>query len=79
MQSGGHADQERYKACFPKAHKRWVVKPISGKKSYQHFSTLLTKVLERCETGTAVAEPLPAVLLRNIASEPAPAKKRFNS
>ena len=27
--SGEHAGQKRYKACFPKAHKRWVVKPVS--------------------------------------------------
>ena len=75
VQSGEHIGQERYKACFPKAHKRWVVKPISEKKSYQYLSTLLAKVLERCETGNAVAEPLPVVLPRNIASEPAPAKE----
>ena len=31
VKSGEHAGQERYKACFPKAHKRWVVKPISEK------------------------------------------------
>ena len=58
VKSGEHVGQERYKACFPKAHKRWVVKPISEKKSYQHLSTLLEKVLERCETGNAFAEPL---------------------
>ena len=75
VQSGEHAGQERYKACFPKAHKRWVVKPISQKKSYQYLSTLLAQVLERCEAGNAVAEPLPVVLPCNIASEPAPAKE----
>ena len=75
VQSGEHAGQERYKACFPKAHKRWVVKPINQKKSHQHLSILLTQVLERCETGNAVAEPLPVVLPRNIASEPAPSKE----
>ena len=75
VQSGEHAGQERYKACFPKAHKRWVVKPISQKKSYQYLSTLLAQVLERCEAGNAVAEPLPVVLPCNIASELAPAKE----
>ena len=75
VQSGEHAGQERYKACFLKAHKRWVVKPISERKSYQHLSTLLAQVLEQCETGNAVAEPLPVVLPCNIASEPAPAKE----
>ena len=34
VQSGEYACQERYKACFPKAHKRWVEKAISEKKSY---------------------------------------------
>ena len=61
MQSGEHAGQERYKACFPKAHKRWVVKSLSKKKSYQHLSTLLAQVLEWCETGNAVAESVPVV------------------
>ena len=35
---GEHAGQKRYKACFPKAHKRWVVKPIGEKKSYQYLA-----------------------------------------
>ena len=62
VQSGQHAGEGRFKVCFPKAHKRWVVKPIAQKKSYQHLSALLTKVLERCEAGNAVAEPVPVVL-----------------
>ena len=73
--SDEHAGEKRCKACFPKAHKRWVVKPISQKKSYQYLSALLTQVLERCEAGNAVAEPLPVALPRNIASEPAPPKE----
>ena len=73
--SGEHAGQKRYKACFPKAHKRWVVKPISEKKSYQYLAALLAQVLERCQAGNAVAEPLPVALPRNIASEPAPSKE----
>ena len=32
VQSRKHAGEERYEACFPKAHKCWVVKPISQKK-----------------------------------------------
>ena len=46
--SGEHAGQERYKACFPKAHKHWVVKPKSKKNSYQYLSALLAQDLERC-------------------------------
>ena len=75
VQSGEHAGAERYKVCFPKAHKRWVVKPITQKKSFDHLSVLLTKVLERCEAGNAVADPPPVVLPRNIASVPAPPKE----
>lgn len=75
VQSGEHAGEKRYKACFPKAHKRWVVKPISKQKSYQYLSALLAQVLERCQAGNAVAEPLPVALPRNIASEPAPPKE----
>lgn len=75
VQSGEHAGEERYKACFLKSHKCWVVKSISQKKNYQYLSALLAQVLERCEAGYAVAEPLPVVLPRNIASEPALAKE----
>ncbi|XP_078356850.1 uncharacterized protein LOC144641691 [Oculina patagonica] len=77
VKSGEHAGEARFKVLFPKAHKRWVVKPISEKKSYQHLSTLLTKVLERCEAGNAAAEPMPVVLPRNIASVPAPPKEEL--
>ena len=34
VQSRKHAGEERYKAYFPKAHKRWVVKPISQTKKF---------------------------------------------
>ena len=71
VQSRKHAGEERYEACFPEARKCWVVKPISQKKSYQYLLALLAQVLERCETGNAVAELLPIVLPGNIASEPA--------
>ena len=27
VQAGEHAGEARYKMCFPKTHKRWVVKP----------------------------------------------------
>ena len=60
--------------CFPKAHKRWVVKPISEKKSYNYLSNLISEVIKRCEEGNAVAQPLPVQLPKNIASEPAPLK-----
>ena len=74
VQVGEHAGEARYKMCFPKAHKRWVVKPISEKKSYHHLSGMISEVIKRCEEGNAVAQPLPVQLPKNIASEPAPLK-----
>ena len=32
--------------CFPKAHKRWVVKSISEKKSYHHLSGMISEVIK---------------------------------
>ena len=46
--SGKHAGQKRYQACVPKAHKRWVVKPIRHTKSCQYLSALFAQVLEWC-------------------------------
>ena len=60
--------------CFLKAHKRWVVKPISEKKSYNCFSNMISGVIKRCEEENAVAQPLPVQLPKNIASEPVPLK-----
>ena len=74
VQEGEHAGQARYKMCFPKAHKRWVVKPITEKKSYNYLSNLISEVIKRCEEGNAIAQPLPVQLPKNIASEPAPLK-----
>ena len=74
VQSVEQAGETRYKLCFPKASKRWIVKPITEKKSYQYLSGLLSEVIKRCEEGNAAAQPVPARLLRNIASEPAPLK-----
>ena len=74
VKSGEQAGEARYTLCFPKANKRWVVKPINEKKSYRHLSELLCQVIRRVEQGNAVAEPVPVQLPRNIASEPAPTK-----
>ena len=74
VQEGEHAGQARYKMCFPKAHKRWVVKPITEKKSYNYLSNLISEVIKRCEEGNAIAQPLPVQLPKNIASEPVPLK-----
>ena len=57
VQVGEHAGEARYKMCFPKAHKRWVVKPISEKKSYHDLSGMISEVIKWCEEGNAVTQP----------------------
>ena len=74
VQSGEHAGETCSKLCFPKANKRWVVKPISEPKSYSFLTGLLSEVIKRVEQGGAVAQPVPVQLPKNIASKPAPAK-----
>ena len=74
VQSGEHAGEARYKLCFPKANKRWVVKPITENKSYHYLFGLMSEVIKRCEEGNAAAQPVPVRLPRNIASVPAPPK-----
>ena len=58
--------------CFPKAHKRWVVKPISEKKSYNYLYDLISADFKRGEKEIEVAQPLPVQQPMNIASEPVP-------
>ena len=74
VMAGERAGEARYKLCFPKSNKRWVIKPISEKKSYNHLSRLLSEVIKRVEQGGAIAQPVPVQLPKNIASEPAPPK-----
>ena len=74
IQEGEHAGEARYKLCFPKANKRWVVKPINEKKSYDYLSGLVSKVVQRVEQGNVVAQPMAVELPRNIALQPAPTK-----
>lgn len=72
VQVGEHAGEAHYKMCFLKAHKRWVVKPISKKKSYHYLSGMISDAIKPREEGNAVAQPLPVQLPKNLASEPAP-------
>ena len=74
VQSGEHVGEARYKLCFPKSNKRWVVKPISEPKSYSFLTGLLVEVIKRVEQGGAAAQPVHVQLPKNIASKPAPAK-----
>ena len=72
IKEGERAGEARYKLCFPKANKRWVVKPINEKKSFQYLSGLLSEVVKRVELGNAVIPAMPVHLPKNIASKPAP-------
>ena len=74
VKTGEQAGEARYKLCFPKANKWWVVKPNSEKKSYGYLSGLLSEVLKCMEEGNAVAQPTPVQLPKNIAWEPPPTK-----
>ena len=79
VQSGEHAGEARYKLCFPKANKRWVVKPISEPKSYSFLTGLLTEVTKRVEQGGAVAQPVPVQLLTKHCLKASTSKGRCNS
>ena len=77
IKSGERAGEARYKLCFPKANKRWVVKPINENKSYELLSDLLSEVVSRVEQGNAGSQPLHPHLPSIIASEPAPSKSEL--
>ena len=72
IKEGERAGEARSKLCFPKANKRWVVKPITEKKSFQYLSGLLSEVVKRVELGNAVIPAMPVHLPKNIPSKPAP-------
>ena len=74
IKPGEQEGKAHYKLCFPKANKRWVVKPINKKKSYQFFSDLLSQVISRVEQGNAVPLQPHVQLPRNVASKQAPTK-----
>lgn len=74
---GNNASEARYRRCFPKAHKRWVVKPIMQPKTYNFLPDLQRGVLKKCEDGNAVALVREVNLPQNIASEPAPDKQEL--
>ena len=74
---GNNAGEARYRRCFPKAHKRWVVKPIMQPKTYIFLPELQRGALKKCEDGNAVALVRGVNLPQNIASEPAPNKQEL--
>lgn len=74
---GNNDGESRYRRCFPKAHKRWLVKPIMLPKTYNFLPELQRGVLKKCEDGNAVGVIRDVNLPQNIASEPAPDKQEL--
>lgn len=77
IQKGGKIGEARYRKCFPKTHKRWVVKPILQPKTYAFLPELQSKVLKLCQDGNAAALVTDVELPKNIASEPDPGKQEL--
>ena len=75
IQRGERVGEARYRPCFPKMHRRWVVKPVLEKKSYAFLPELQKKVLGMCNGTEDPLEPTAVDLPPNIASEPAPGKQ----
>jgi len=75
IQRGERVGEARYRPCFPKMHRRWVVKPVLEKKSYAFLPELQKKVLGMCDGTEDPLEPTAVDLPPNIASEPALGKQ----
>jgi len=74
VRRGDNCGEARYRKCFPKAHKRWVVKTILQAKTYAFLPELQKKVLQSCEDRSAASMELDVNLPQNIACKPAPDK-----
>ena len=74
VERGANTGESKYRKCYSKKQKKWVVKPILEKKTYHFLPEMLERVLEKCESGTAVPLELEVQLPENIAKEPAPDK-----
>lgn len=77
IRKGNNIGEARYRKCFPKAHKRWVVKPIMQTKTYAFLPEMQQSVLNNCQDGTVVGHAAEINLPHNIASEPAPEKQEL--
>lgn len=73
-QKGVNAGEARYRQCYSKIRKKWVVKPILEKKTYNFLPEMLNRVLEKCEDGTVIPLEVGMELPKNIAPQPAPDK-----
>ena len=56
-------------------HRRWVVKKVMEKKTFDFRKELQVKVLDMCSGIGDIPEPMQVALPNNIASEPAPDKQ----
>ena len=74
VERGANTGESKYRKCYSKKQKKWVVKPILEKKTYHFLPEMLERVLEKCESGTVVPLELEVQLPQNIAKEPAPDK-----
>ena len=50
VERGANAGEARYKKCYSKKQKQWVLKPILEKKAYHFLPEISEKVLEKCES-----------------------------
>ena len=74
VERGANAGEARSRKCYSKKQKQWVVKPILEQKAYNFLPEMSEKVLEKCESGTAVPLELNTNLPKNIATKAAPDK-----
>ena len=76
VKSGDHAGTARYKTCYPKGSKHWVVKNISDKKNYTFRTNLMHDVVCSFTEDLPLQPTLPN-LPKNIAKYPAPTKQEL--
>lgn len=67
--------EPRYKLSHPKTQKKWVVKPIKEKKSYQHVGVMMEDLVNEVKEGTFDDEESPTKdIPRNITGSLPPNK-----
>lgn len=57
IKHGERSGEARYNQSFPKMHKRWVVKPVMEKKTYDFLPELQKNVLDMCAGIGDIPEP----------------------
>ena len=74
IERGANAGEARYRKCYSKKQKQWIVKPILEKTTYHVLPEMSDRVLEKCESDTAVPLEVNICLPQTIATEAAPEK-----